>query len=192
MSYILDALNKSEQERARKRAPGLAALHGDQGRTSFRLKHFLIILLVLIGVNLVGLFAIFGDRLTPADEQPTVSAVEPEPEPEKTDLPPESESALLISPAPSVAQPLAVSDYDAVPLQELPSQLRARLPAIEITAHIYASDAELRMVKIDGVSRHEGDVLGVDFRLLEITETGVVLEFEGQAYILDIVEDWAL
>ena len=188
MSYILDALNKSEQERARKRAPGLAALHGDQGRTSFRLKHFLIILLVLIGVNLVGLFAIFGDRLTPADEQPIVSAVEPE----KIDLPPESESALLISPVPSVAQPLTVSDYDAVPLQELPSQLRARLPAIEITAHIYASDAELRMVKIDGVSRHEGDVLGADFRLLEITETGVVLEFEGQAYILDIVEDWAL
>ncbi len=190
MSYILDALNKSEQERARKRAPGLAALHGDQGRTSFRLKHFLIILLVLIGVNLVGLFAIFGDRLTPADEQPTVSADEPEPE--MTDLPPESESALLISPVPSIAEPLAVSDYDAVPLQELPSQLRARLPAIEITAHIYASDAELRMVKIDDVSRHEGDVLGADFRLLEITETGVVLEFEGQAYILDIVEDWAL
>lgn len=193
MSYILDALNKSEKERARKQAPGLAALQGDQEQNSFTLKHFLLILLVLVAVNLGGLYWMFGDRLI-VEEKPIVEARPSEIMIEATKIDVQSnEEPELITPA---RQPIPVEstpapeDYDPVSIAELPPAVQLRLPDITVTTHIYASDSELRMVKIDDVARHEGDIMDTDFRLLEITETGIVLEFEGYAYTLDVIEGW--
>ena len=209
MSYILDALNKSEQERARKRAPGLAALHGDKESNPFTLKHFLLILLGVVVVNLIGLYVLFGDRLTaPATHEPPVAIEQKtapvEPEKVETSRPAEpaaqatelsefelAEDEELITPAPvRTTNRSAIPDYDAVPIEDLPVNIQMRLPAIEVTTHIYASDSELRMVKIDDVPRYEGDILTTDFRLLEITETGIVLEFEGYAYLVNVIDDW--
>jgi len=196
MSYILDALNKSEQERARKRAPGLAALHGDKEPGAFTLKHFLFILLALVIVNLVGIYLLFGDRLaTDADTEPAVNAASPAPAEPVAATEPEPEAPTVITPPKnpvlsSATTPEVPGDYEAVDVEDLPLDIQMRLPGIEVTTHIYASDPELRMVKIDGVPRHEGDILTTDFRLLEITETGVVLEFEGYAYALDVIGDW--
>ena len=44
MSYILDALNKSEQERERKQTPGLKSLQGEPPPNRFQLRHFLYLL----------------------------------------------------------------------------------------------------------------------------------------------------
>ncbi len=199
MSYILDALNKSEQERARKHAPGLAALHGDQDRTPFTLKHFLLILLILITVNFIGLYLLFGDRL----HSETESVVQTEPPVTnnvETQDPAEAqgkrliEEPELITPSTAMAKSLRtqeeVENYEVMQIDELPRATQMRLPAIDITTHIYGSDAELRMVRIDGEPRYEGDILATDFRLLEITETGIVLEFEGYAYAFDIIDTW--
>ena len=46
------------------------------------------------------------------------------------------------------------------------------------------------MVNINGVSRSEGDLLSNSLQLVEITEVGVVMNFEGYAYVMNIVEDW--
>lgn len=199
MSYILDALNKSEKERARKQAPGLAALQGEQEQNSFTLKHFMLILLVLVVVNLAGLYWMFGDRLR-VPEEPAIETATNIPErtaPETSELPAAeqqpAEAPELITPArrPVSNEPAPVStDYRPLAIEDLPTAVQLRLPAIDVTTHIYASDAELRMIKIDEVARYEGDILNTDFRLLEITETGIVLEFEGYAYSIDVIEDW--
>ena len=65
-----------------------------------------------------------------------------------------------------------------------------RLPEIQITTHIFASDTDLRMVNINGVSRREGDLVTNSLLLVEITEDGVVMNFEGYAYAMNILEGW--
>ena len=67
-----------------------------------------------------------------------------------------------------------------------------KLPEITITSHIYASDSDLRMVNINGYSRKEGDFISASLVLTEITDRGVLLEFYGEPFEINIVEDWLL
>lgn len=206
MSYILDALNKSEKERARKQVPGLAALQGDEEPSSFSLKHFLVILLILIVVNLAGVYWMFGDRIQVTQEPaPAITPDAPVAGQETATIETRVEKLTQDQLQQSAAtQPLQTLDtpptnpttvsvaatYDAVAIEDLPPEIQLRLPSIEVTTHIYASDAELRMVMINNIPRYEGDILTTDFRLLEISETGIVLEFEGYAYTQDVIEGW--
>jgi len=98
---------------------------------------------------------------------------------------------------PQTSARLSPADFPAtsgtrgsVAVNDLPDQLIRRLPEVQITAHIYASDPDLRMVNINGVSRSEGDLLSNSLQLVEITENGVVMNFEGYAYVMNVVEDW--
>ena len=72
------------------------------------------------------------------------------------------------------------------------SALPALLPSLDVTAHIYADEPELRMVKINGMNRHEGDFLAENHRLVEITDRGIILEYYGQRYNLNVLEDWQI
>ena len=48
------------------------------------------------------------------------------------------------------------------------------------------------MVKINGVDRHEGDYLDSNHQLVKITELGIILEYYGRRYNMNIVEEWQL
>ncbi len=182
MSYILDALNKSERERARKLAPGITALQGDDQPVKYGIKHFLAALVLLAVVNSAGVYFFFGDRWSTSQPPETVVDRPPIIKPVKT-----NSSEIPSQPSfPFIRHP------DPVDINLLPPSVRSRLPELEVTAHIYSSDAEFRMVKINGVSRHEGEQLNATHQLLEITETGAILKFESYVYILDIVEDWQI
>jgi len=189
MSYILDALNKSEQERERKQTPGLKSLQGEPPPSRFQLRHFLYLLALLVVFNSLGVFFYFGNNARPGSD---------------TALPDENPSAgsSVTAKAAAVGTPqtsarLSPADFPAtsgtrgsVAVNDLPDQLIRRLPEVQITAHIYASDPDLRMVNINGVSRSEGDLLSNSLQLVEITENGVVMNFEGYAYVMNVVEDW--
>ena len=86
--------------------------------------------------------------------------------------------------------PQVVVNQATVRFAELPPEIQTAIPEFEVTAHIYASDRSLRMVKIDGESLHEGDQIMTDMRLFAITETGVILEFRGHRYIHNVLQDW--
>jgi|AP95_1055475.scaffolds.fasta_scaffold01229_7 hypothetical protein len=178
MSYILDALNKSERERSRKLAPGISVLQGDDHPIRYGIKHFLAALVLLAFINSAGVYFYFGDRgsTSPSPE----AIVDRTPTPATTNL----------SEIPS--QPSFPVHADPVDINALPSSVRNRLPELEVTAHIYSSEAVYRMVKINGVARHEGEQLNATHRLLEITESGLILKFESYVYILDIIEDWQI
>lgn len=161
MSYILDALNKSEQERAKKRAPDLHFLGRAQENNSLGFKQLTFVVVFIAVINVGALWYFLGDW-----RPPTVG--------------------------PTASQPTVIDPViDHVPIDVPPLEKR-ELPQVEVTAHIYAEDADLRMVKIDGVSRKEGDLIQAGLTLVEITESGVVLNFEGEVHTLDIIEDWQL
>ena len=175
MSYILDALNKSEKERLRKQIPDLVSQGSVSKTASFTWKHFLAALALLALINIGVVYLLFGDRPGAAPETPDI-------QPESS--PPRTTNSLASLPA------RAVPSSEIINTRDLPETAKALLPEIKITTHIYSEDPELRMVKINGFARHEGEFLAPNFQLLEVTETGIIMDFRRQVYRLDIVETW--
>jgi general secretion pathway protein B len=64
----------------------------------------------------------------------------------------------------------------------------ARLP--EFSTHVFADDPQLRAVTLDGRRLTEGDLISPGMRLLEITESGVVLDVNGERVVFDVLQDW--
>ena len=192
MSYILDALNKSEQERERKQTPGLKRLRGEPSPNRFQLRHFLYLLALLAIFNSIVVFFYFGNHsksevgIRPHEKTPLagslVTANKAKEEMHLNSLsPPAYQSADF---------PAQVTSDNTVSVNNLPDRVVRKLPDIQITAHIFASDTALRMVNINGVSTREGDFISNDLMLVEITESGVVMDFDGHAYVMNILENW--
>lgn len=192
MSYILDALNKSEQERERKQTPGLKSLRGEPSPNRFQLRHFLYLLALLAIFNSIGVFIYFGNNSQPATgiapqaKNPSTNALVPA-NAATVNTPMTSSSLTAAQPT---GFPAPVTTGKTVDINDLPDHVIQRLPEIQITTHIFASDSDLRMVNINGVSRREGDLVTNSLLLVEITEDGVVMNYEGYAYAINILEDW--
>ncbi len=75
------------------------------------------------------------------------------------------------------------------PVSGLPSAQRARFPTLEFSTHVYADDADLRAIVVNGTRLQEGDPLG-DLRLEEITEEGAVFRFEGRLVSVSVLDAW--
>lgn len=163
MSYILDALNKSEKERTRKKTPGLGSLNDTDPPSPSNAKNFLLALIILAFVNAAGVYYFFNSNPENQRQRDLTNGNE---------IP---DDALEVN---SVATKRPVEQRPTSP------------PVLEVTAHIYATAPDLRMVKIDGIARHEGATIGQAHRLVEITEGGLVLEYLGKRYELNIVEAW--
>ena len=89
------------------------------------------------------------------------------------------------SASPAVARPLerAVS---AAPIRTL-AQFRASggaLPAMNLELHVYSTSAAERFVFINSAKYVEGDTLAEGARLGAITEEGAVLVYQGQSLLL--------
>jgi len=192
MSYILDALNKSEQERESRQTPGLRSLRGESPTNHFQLRHFLYLLVLLAIFNSIVVFIYFGNH-----SQPEVGI-----QPHGKNLFDGSlvaanvarDEISVASLSPTEAQsadfPAQITSGNIVTVNDLPDHVIRHLPEIHITAHIFASDPDLRMVNINGVSTREGDFVSNALILVAITESGVVMDFEGYAYVMNIVENW--
>lgn len=63
-------------------------------------------------------------------------------------------------------------------LNELPLSIRQEMPEISISVHIYSDSPSERLVNINGSIRREGDMLTSDLKLIEITDSGVVLGYK--------------
>ena len=192
MSYILDALNKSEQERERRQTPGLKSLRGEPPPTRFQLRHFLYLLALLAIFNSIVVFFYFGNHFQPEvgirqHEKPPLDG-----SPVTTNAARDEVALKSLSPQADQSAGFTgqVTSGDTVEMNDLPDHVARQLPEVQITAHIFASDPDLRMVNVNGVSIKEGDVVSNALILVEITEFGVVMNFEGYAYDINIVENW--
>ncbi len=228
MSYILDALKKSEAERVRKDP---AAMLVQEPPRAGQPGWLIPVVVVLVALNLASLggWLYWQNRAvvptmvteTPAvaDAQPIVRETPAVTDPAVTDeVPVEvSEPAeQVIRPATAragtasagtVVQPDASSRTtastqtseqpstesvaaQAVRPASLPAQVQSRLPRLSFSTHIYADDPAFRRVVVNGERAVEGDPLGPDLWLQEITDTGVVIRFEDHLVRLDILQDW--
>ena len=243
MSYILDALNRSDSERRNKAGPEIEALAvGDhaprQSIPRYAMAAAALVLMVAVVIVAYLNLADRGDDMADADggaaEVATAAQAAHLEASEDAPIMPitfgaletsveENQPQALNSKAPNsrapdsgVANPQATTAVPARPstsppanpslsvggegairpavtktFADLPLEVQRLVPGIKVTTHIFSSDPSLRLVKIDGEAKREGEALKGDMRLEKITETGVVLGIGTHSFRVDILRDWS-
>ena len=204
MSYILDALNKSEQEKTETKTPGLNTVHQRVERPDSRTpQRWQIIVGVILTLNVAALAAWY---FTSGDAADTEMTVQPPPRsslPAITEnTPAASQSQSVERQRPTVVRQETARDtrqvQQAMPIQRASATVSrtvtvdasTRLAAIRFSSHIFAADQALRMVVVDGQRMKEGDTLTGGIRLEQITEDGVIFQHNGTRYPIDVLSQW--
>jgi len=71
-------------------------------------------------------------------------------------------------------------------LQELPSAIRQNLPAFSVTALLYSSNPDSRMVRINEQMMHEGQDLIAGIKLEEISRDGIILSYQKYRFYVAV------
>jgi len=204
MSFILDALRKSEDDRRDQAQPTLAA--APQAAPVQKRSIWPPILAVVLAINAI----VFGTLILTRDEPAPVA--EPTPPPTEPVAPPVRRvPAVKAAPAPRIEVPAptpgpaptrppatptapvaAAEPTPSETIQEgLPNinQLRATgqisVPHLRVDMHVYSGDASKRFVFINMSKYREGDRLAEGPIIEEITTEGIIMAHEGQRFRLD-------
>ncbi len=205
MSFILDALKKSETERLRQDTPGFSDVPGSTKEKSA--SHWIWIIVVLIGINLTVLVVMFmkpdltqnPDPVIPTAEAPsqpirfpdTVAAAERS-QPAATETrsgPDTTASAAVAEQGPA---PQTTVDYDSIAVVSESvgtfNNLRAQgvliLPDMHLDIHVYSREPEDRFVFVNMSKYKENAVLDEGPVVREITPDGVILDYLGTGFLL--------
>jgi general secretion pathway protein B len=210
MSFILDALKKSEIDRQRQGGAEFAAI--PLGPRSSPVPRWLWIVGVLLLVNLAVLIGLFFKpdsppslatlpvieqnspaaaetaNTTPSSfEQQVAAARQRVPEQQLAD----AGTAVANRTNPTVQSVLISQNPAAVPasdryptLQELRASGATQLPELHLDIHVYSGTPEDRFVFINMTKLREGSQLAEGPVVAEITPDGVVLRHEGQSFLI--------
>lgn len=181
MSYILDALKKSDQQRQRGATPMLQLAQATEAPPRRpALSQNGAIALALIGVGIIiGWWQPWraAPSSTPGPVAQPVAAPAPMPAPRQISLPPAAPAQTEpTDPAPSRPEPVAPAP---IALAEAPPAIAQELPAIKISLHSYSANPKERAAMINGALMKEGDTIAPGLRLEQITAKGVVLGYKG-------------
>ena len=209
MSYILDALRKSETERRQGRVPDL----GQQVQLIHRPKKKRVSPALWVSLALMlnaGVLAfVFWPGMPATESEPVLedpvaeTGAIPEPDPVESTPPPTAteppvaesrERATVIVPSsaiPETAAPTVEPEQAGrVPhLVELPLSFQKSVPDLTFNSHIYSSSPASRRVMINDTYLRVGDVFE-GLRVDDITEEGVVLSRDGRRFRVGVVRDW--
>ena len=203
MSYILDALRKSDQQRQRGAVPTLRtapAVAMAPKQPAYLLYALLAAILLGSGIG-IGWWrpwqpeqdtapqtvAAKPAESSPRETAPVPSEIAREPMPVLRPL--DSVPAPQFAPAPARApmearppEPLAGSglrEQRVMTIAELPASLQSQIPKITITVHAYSAKPAERLVGINDRLLREGDSLEPDLRVEQITPDGMILSYKG-------------
>ena len=209
MSYILDALNKSEQEKTETKTPGLNTVHQRVERPDSRTpQRWQIIVGGILTLNVAALAAWYFTGGVSAGTGMTVQPPPRSPLPATTENPPPAglsqsqsverqrpQSPTVVRQEPArntrqVQQAMPIQRASATVPRTVTVDARTRLAAIRFSSHIFAADQALRMVVVDGQRMKEGDTLSGGIRLEQITEDGVIFQHNGTRYPIDVLSQW--
>ena len=213
MSFILDALKKSETERQRQGSAEFATIPSSRGTTPSPPRWLWVLVLWLL-INLVVLAGLllrdepvavdpqasgpvtagepidagtasFEARVAEARDRRQVQAT-PDPVVEATPAAPEPEPANEVVTAPPTAQPPATTP-DVLTLPTL-NQVRAagilNLPDLHLDIHVYSDTPAERFVFVNMSKHRERSRLASGPLVERITPEGVVLDYQGTRFLL--------
>lgn len=177
MSYILDALKKSDRERRSREGPTIQTIHRPIRHSDATTLVITVALVIMVMVT--GVLALFWFQ-----QNRGVSARIKTPQ------------AVVLSTSEQGAQAASpVSDAESgnrptVAFSELPDPVRAELPALTFSFHVYSEKPQNRTIIINKRRVREGDQVIPGLQLHEITPEGVVLQWRGHPFYINVVENW--
>jgi general secretion pathway protein B len=202
MSYILEALRKSDQQRQRDAAPRARLA---QAPVPASRRPPMSVNILLAAALLAAGIAIGGWRPWHTDSSPVAATATTTPSPPaaaplrqatlptppvQANAPQADTPAAPPEPQPAIAptapsQPAADKPGGEAPsagistLAEVPPTIREQLPALKIAMHAYSNNAADSVVMIDSQLFHEGDMIAPGVKLERITPTGLVIDYRG-------------
>lgn len=209
MSYILDALKKAEQERDRGRVPRLASVQEAAPRSVRALPWLIAALLLLNAAALAWWLRPSAPPAVtrPVPQTPSLGLRHVVPLPRavppvvRPSAPPQVAPPIVPAPIPPRPRPAPVkipvtkpvtpppapkpAENDVPRLRDLPADARAAVPPLNLDVHVYAPNAADRFVLINMRKYHEGEQLAEGPRIEAITETGVLLSYQGQRFRIE-------
>lgn len=211
MSFILDALKKSEKERQREGVPGIADLPIVVRQT--RTSTWMVAVVAALSLSVVALVwawwrtpesvpiidspapvmaaAVESTRPAPA---PAIIAPQPAASTSTRSLASEAASTTAAAnrptaPPSSSVEPLIVQPAPAVITPSPMSILEARasglaVPELALELLVYGPEPSQRFVFINASKYVEGETLAEGPRLVEISPEGAILSYSGQNFLL--------
>jgi general secretion pathway protein B len=204
MSYILEALKKSDQQRQRSAAPTLPAATVTVVATKQPVYYGLLAAVLLGGGIVIGLLRPWQ----PAHESPEIAAKSPQASQQVAPAPlyrttgktaqelPRMNSVSVAAPAVrmaaqpdtpaavSAAKPGAVAPAPiTIAMAELPLSIQQEIPAMAIQFHAYSSKPANRLVGVNSLMLHEGESLMPGLRLEQITPEGMIFSYKGYRFL---------
>jgi general secretion pathway protein B len=83
------------------------------------------------------------------------------------------------------AEPPAEPALEALPtVAELMPDVRAALPTLKLSMHVFAADPAGRFVLIDGKRLVQGDAVAASLTVAEIRRDGAVLDYGGKRFLV--------
>ncbi len=204
MSYILDALKKSERERSLGHVPTLNTVHSyptsSINRRGLWLALALLIILALIGVTIYGvMFWGHGEALRSADRRAdtSTSAVSRPVDPQKPIANP------VADPRPTATKTKSVEAKGAEPVRrsttlpvatartpkryptinDLDGDVRQSLSDIVVNVVSYSEQPSRRFVMINQNIYRQGQSVNGRLTVVEIKPEGAILSFQGREFL---------
>jgi general secretion pathway protein B len=203
MSFILDALRKSETDRQQQGSAEFAGVPTSDRRE--KPPRWLWVLGVLLAVNVIVLLGLLLRPATqPAPTRSTQPVQNAQTAPAKSEdfanqvaaarqnapareepRPAEAQSTPMVEQVPATTAPSPVVNTMALPtIHELLANGSISLPELHVDVHVYSEVSEDRFVFINMNKHMEGSRLIEGPLVKEITRDGVVLDQNGTTFLL--------
>ena len=218
MSFILDAIKKSEDERQRSKQPDIHSLQNSGVYTVAPQRRFVRSFILLVAlVMLIGICSWLWPKIqrqfTPQQYDPgqtrlaqggltqNQKSLHAGGEKVATTQVPNSAidavEATVSNVALSTGQQSNTGASDALPprnlikeLWQMPADFQSTVPDLKFSFHVFSTNPEKRTIIINGRRMREGQMVSSQVKLRVITETGVICEHKGQYFHVDVVEKW--
>ncbi|MBW2187180.1 MAG: general secretion pathway protein GspB [Deltaproteobacteria bacterium] len=194
MSFILEALKKSEKNRQKSSAPNLETQHHNSVKTPTKRPLWIgmLVLFVLLfnGVALIWLFGPWQQPKVQPQEQPLSAsshmntehaestAVPVVPQPVTTI---DTQAIVVKQPQPTVVAVAPTAEPKqptAVTIRELPAHIQQQLPSFTMSVHGYTGDNN-SLIRLNNKIMRQGSTLDGRYRLEEITPDGAIFSYQG-------------
>jgi general secretion pathway protein B len=214
VSFILEALKKSEQERRRERVPDLRTIHQPVAQVPRQRnwQRWGVLLLVASNLTLVAGGLWWWQQARPAPETGALASAGATGTPAAVTAVTSGTAApeaAVRGAAPAATAPAHTAHRDLPyeeapgspvtaigpvlpvrPYAELPAAVRNQLPPMTFSFHVYSANPDRRSIIINDRRLREGDPIGNGVELLEITAEGVIVGLAQHRIYMPVLEHW--
>jgi len=191
MSYILDALKKSDQQRQRGTVPPLNTMQTSVAAPRRNMSAYYVVIAALLigaGIMLGWLRPWQAEQPRPVATsrvvempipvtQQNVPLTSPVEHHEKIEVAKVSSAAREQSPPVEVPQ-----EPQMLSINDLPPQIRQEIPEMKVQLHAYADIPGERLVSINDIRLREGEFLASGLKLEQITPDGMIFSYKGYRF----------